>query len=236
MKLFYYILFFLINSKSFSQNEKIIKGKILEFYNFGIIKITNSSNFETVIADEKGFFSIKAMPNDMLLFSSNDFDYTPVTIYKKDYDMKLLEVKLIPKVILLKEVIVSKSPGINALKLGILSKPIKKYTVQERKYFSAISNPILSIINHINGNVKTLKKNIETESKIKVFDELTDLINDDFYVNTLEISKDKINAFKYFLIEDTIFKLHYNSKKVDEVKFVMIDLSTKFKENNKFTK
>ena len=46
----------------------------------------------------------------------------------------------------------------------------------------------------------------------------------------------KINAFKYYLIEDTNFKLHYNSKKIDEVKFIMIDLSLKFKENNKSTK
>ncbi len=60
MKLYYYVLFFLIfiNSKSFSQNEKNIKCKVIEFYNFCLIKVTNSRNFETAIVDEKSF-SIK---------------------------------------------------------------------------------------------------------------------------------------------------------------------------------
>lgn len=231
-------MFFLIfiDLKSFSQNERKIKGKVIEFYSFNKIKITNSRNFETAIVDEKGFFSINAMLSDTLLFSYNNFEYTPVVINRKDYDIGILEVKLIFNAIMLEEVIVTKYPEINALKLGIIVKPVKKYTVQERRYLSATSNPILSLINTINGNVEKLKKNIETEKKIKVFDELTNLIDDDFYINTLGISKDKINAFKYYLIEDANFNLHNDSKKIDEVKFIMIVLSVKFKENNKSTK
>lgn len=120
---------------------------------------------ETAIVDEKGFFSINAMINDTLLFGCNDFEYKPTGINKKDYDTGIFEIQLILNSTMLKEITIAKYPQINALSRGIIVKPVKKYTVQERRCFLATSNPILSLINNIIGNVEMLKKNIETEKK-----------------------------------------------------------------------
>lgn len=134
------------------------------------------------------------------------------------------------KTILLEEVIIKNHSEINALKLGILSKPAKKYTVQERRYFTAISVPISLIINSLNGNIKTLKKNIEVEKKIKLLEDLSNLIDNTFYTDVLKISKADIVKFKYFIIEDAVFRQEFNLKRLNIIKFKMIELSIKFKE------
>ena len=71
----------------------------------------------------------------------------------------------VSKKIILKEVIVERNSKISALELGVLSRPAKKYTLQERRYYSSTSGPISLLINSLNGNVKTLMKNIEVEKK-----------------------------------------------------------------------
>ncbi|MBP6755451.1 MAG: hypothetical protein KA210_04825 [Bacteroidia bacterium] len=136
----------------------------------------------------------------------------------------------VSKKIILKEVIVGKNSKINALKLGVLSSPPKKYTLQERRYYSSTSGPISLLINSLNGNVKTLKKNIEVEKKIKSLTDLSNLINNSFYVDVLKISEEDILSFKYFIIEDSIFRQEINLKKLNVIKFKMIELSFKFKQ------
>lgn len=134
------------------------------------------------------------------------------------------------KIFTLEEVIIAKHSEINALKLGILSNPVKKYTIQERRYFTAISGPISLLINSLNGNIMTLKKNIEVEKKIKLLEDLSNLINNSFYIDVLKISKEDILKFKYFIIEDAGFRQEFNLKSINLIQFKMIELSIKFKQ------
>lgn len=136
----------------------------------------------------------------------------------------------VSKKIILKDVIVGNNSKVNALELGILSRPPKKYTLQERRYYSSISGPISLLINNLNGNVKTLKKNIEVEKKIKLLADLSNLIDNSFYIDVLKISEKDIMRFKYFIIEDSIFRHEFNLNKLNIIKFKMIELSIRFKQ------
>lgn len=51
------------------------------------------------------------------------------------------------KIFTIEEVIIVKHSEINALKLGILSNPVKKNTILERSCFTAISGPISLLMN-----------------------------------------------------------------------------------------
>lgn len=132
----------------------------------------------------------------------------------------------VSKKIILKDVIVRNNSKINALELGILSRAPKKYTLQERRYYSSTSGPIFLLINSLNGNVKTLKKNIEVEKKIKLLADLSNLIDNSFYIDVLK----DIMSFKYFIIENSIFRQEFNLNKLNIMKFKMIELSIKFKQ------
>nr|WP_314866687.1 hypothetical protein [uncultured Flavobacterium sp.] len=136
----------------------------------------------------------------------------------------------VSKKIILKDVIVGNNSKINALELGILSRAPKKYTLQERRYYSSTSGPISLLINSLNGNLKTLKKNIEVEKKIKLLADLSNLIDNSFYIDVLKISEKDIMSFKYFIIEDSIFRQEFNLNKLNIIKFKMIELSIKFKQ------
>ena len=136
----------------------------------------------------------------------------------------------VSKKIILKDVIVRNNSKINALELGILSRAPKKYTLQERRYYSSTSRPIYLLINSLNGNVKTLKKNIEVEKKIKLLADLSNLIDNSFYIDVLKISEKDIMSFKYFIIENSIFRQEFNLNKLNIMKFKMIELSIKFKQ------
>jgi hypothetical protein len=136
----------------------------------------------------------------------------------------------VSKNIILKDVIVGNNSKINALELGILSRAPKKYTLQERRYYLSTSGPISLLINSLNGNVKTLKKNIEVEKKIKLLADLSNLIDNSFYIDVLKISEKDIMSFKYFIIEDSIFRQEFNLNKLNIMKFKMIELSIKFKQ------
>jgi hypothetical protein len=73
-------------------------------------------------------------------------------------------------------------------------------------------------------------KNIEVEKKIKLLEDLSNLINSSFYVDVLKISEEDIMSFKYFIIEDSFFRQDINLKKLNVIKFKMIELSFKFKQ------
>ncbi len=136
----------------------------------------------------------------------------------------------ISKKIILEEVIVERNSKINALELGILSRPPKKYTLQERRFYSSTSGPISLLINNLNGNLKTLKKNIEVEKKIKLLNDISNHIEKSFYVDVLKIPEEDILMFKYFIIEDSEFRQEFKLNKTNIIKFKMIELSIKFKQ------
>lgn len=123
---------------SFSQNEKIIYGKIICDNNaISGIQITNLVNEKSTTSAVDGKFAILAKPKDMLVFTSINYEYKRKFLENEDFNSNDLLIILTKKIEQLEEVTVFKSPKFDAFEMGILEKPAKEYTVAERRLKNA---------------------------------------------------------------------------------------------------
>lgn len=235
------IFFFLATQFIFSQNEKVLHGKIVvkDAMSNGV-HIINLTNEKETISNNQGAFFILAKPDDLLVFSADHLDYMRKVIEISDYNSGVLTIEMTSKVNVLDEVEVVDYSHLNAESLGITN-GVKTYTPAERKLktagdFKPIhllsilggSLPFDPILNAINGRTKRLKKEISIEKKEMYLSKLEDLYDDGFYTDKLKVHSDYINGFKYYLIEDESFIAVLNRSDVTEISFLMSQLSVEY--------
>src|SRR6478609_7566599 len=99
-------LFLLAGQFSFSQNEEVIQGKVLN-QNLPVqgVDVINFNTKTQTITDQKGDFSIKAKTNDLLVFISKDYELKRLLVNQQLSDKKVFTVVLNLKPEELKEVV-----------------------------------------------------------------------------------------------------------------------------------
>lgn len=224
---------------SFSQNEKIISGKIICDNNaISGIQITNLVNEKSTTSAVDGKFAILAKPEDMLVFTSINYEYKRKFLENEDFNSNDLLIILTKKIEQLEEVTVFKSPKFDAFEMGILEKPAKEYTVAERRLKNAgefkpnigtlMSLPIEPIINAISGRTKNLKNQLKIERNEILLAKVINLYNHEYYTKKLKINPDLIKAFQYYVIYDFQFLAVLKSKNKNKIDFKMVELASKF--------
>lgn len=224
------LLFLLISISSYAQNRIALKGKIIVANaKTSEVHIINLSSEQEVISDENGFFTINAAADDLLVFSSAHLDYMRKIVEQEDIDKKEFSITMTSKSTILDEVEIVNYNRINAVSLGILSKPAKKYTVAGRRLYGATSSPLDGLLNTLSGRKAMLKDGIAIEKKEFALTALDGLYPENFYTQTLKISKEEIDGFHYYCVED--FKLTEALKGSNSflVQFLMIKLASDFK-------
>ncbi|RZK12011.1 MAG: hypothetical protein EOO46_04720 [Flavobacterium sp.] len=224
-------LFFLVFSVQFcfSQQEKIINGKIIvKDAKVSDIHIINLSNDKETLTNNKGEFSILVKPDDLLVFSAEYLDYMRKIVEQEDYDLGSVTIQMTSKINKLDEVVVKSYSGVNAVALGILSKPAKEYTPAERRLYGATSSPVDALINLLTGRTKMLEEGVEIEKKEFLLEKLDGLYSDDFYLQELGIEKEKIKGFHYYLVEDNRFAEALDAKNKTLATFLIIEIAQKY--------
>ena len=224
------LLFLLVSIGGFAQNRIALKGKILvPNAKASEVHIINLNSEEEVISDDNGIFTITAAADDLLVFSSSHLDYMRKIVEQEDIDKKQFTVAMTSKSTMLDEVEIVNYNRINAVSLGILSKPAKKYTVAERRLYGATSSPLDGLLNTITGRKPMLKDGIAIEKKEFAMTALDGLFPESFYTQTLKISKEEMDGFHYYCVED--FKLTEALKGSNSflIQFLMIKLASDFK-------
>lgn len=217
-----------------AQTEKKIHGKIsvADGGASGVHVINLTTETETT-SNFDGNFWILAKPDDLLVFSASNLDYFRKIIEVSDFDLSFIAIQMTVKITELNEVQVFKYPKINALDLGILSKPAIKYTVAERRLRTATTGggllPLDPIINAITGQTAILKKNILIEKKELMRAKLDRLFENEFYIKILKIDVDRIAGFKYFVIENDGFEKVWDSKNKTLISFKLSELASLYK-------
>lgn len=222
------ILFILLYHISFSQ-EKLIHGKIVaDKNNVEGINIVNLVNEKSTVSDANGDFYILAKAEDLLIFSAINFEYKRKSIDENDLKSKVIEIKMISKVGQIDEVVITQYKNINAVSLGILSKPAKQYTPAERRVRTATTGLLDPLLNLISGRTKKLKENVQIERRIFLLEKLDDLYEEEFFTDKLKIPKPNVSGFKYFAVENQDLTDALNSKNRVLTDLLLVQLSEKY--------
>lgn len=162
-------------------NVKELRGKIIaDSVAVDRITIENVTTDKTTFSDVNGFFTITVKESDVLVFTAVNLEGLRLKIDKQDIEQGFITVKMIPKSIILKEVIVNES-SITAESLGIIPYGQKKYTSAERKLYTATSgNGIDGLLNTISGRKAMLKKEIIIEKKEQLLARIEVLFEDKY--------------------------------------------------------
>lgn len=222
---------------SFAQ-EKILYGKIVADGNFVEgINVVNLVNEKSTSTDSKGEFQIQAKEEDLLVFSSMNFEYKRKLISAENIATGSFSVEMIPKVNEIETVTIEDYQNINAVSLGILEKPVKQLTPAERRLYTAGdfkpihllsilggSLPLDPIMNAINGRTKRLKKEIGIEKREQYLNDLQLLFSDEYFIETLKIPAEYVKGFQLMAIEDQDFiaTLKSGNKTLSSIRLIQI--------------
>jgi hypothetical protein len=236
---FFTALFVAFFSVGFAQRTEL-KGKVRAYTNDleGIYIINLNSNTSTT-TQSGGYFKILVQENDTLQFSAVHLEAKKVIVKYADVQSELFFVNMELASYNLKEVIVNNN-DINAVSMGILSKPAKKYTPAERRLYTATGggntyglNTKVSfdgILNAMSGRTTMLKKEVAVERKEYTLRKINEWFEEDFYTEQLKIPADYIKGFQYYLAENIHFENAVKSKNKTLATFIMGEIAASYLE------
>ncbi|WP_409417397.1 carboxypeptidase-like regulatory domain-containing protein [Flavobacterium sp. PS2] len=192
------------------------------------ITIVNNTTQETTISDNKGQFSIVIKEGDVLVFSAVNLEPLRKRITANDLKLDLLLVKMVPKNIELKEVVINEFSNINAENLGIIPYGQKKYTPAERKLYTAKSTMTDALLNKISGRTAMLKKEVAVEKKEMLYSKIEYLFEENYYTDRLKIPLEHIKGFQLYCIDDPEFVTSLNAKNKTMSMFLITGLAQKY--------
>lgn len=224
------LFFFSLPTLVWAQKSVVIKGQIVvPDATPDKVLIVNLTSQKETQSDAAGNFAIEAQLDDLLVFSATHLDYMRKIIEQNHIDSGKIRVEMTSKNVMLEEVEIVNYSRINAVNLGILSKPAKKYTVAERRLYGATSSPIDNLINSFSGRKAMLQDAVQIERKQMAIKKIERLYQEKFFTETLRIDPDDVGGFKYYIVEDFKFMEALNGKNSFFVSFLMIKLASDYK-------
>ncbi|QBZ97422.1 hypothetical protein GS03_00911 [Flavobacterium sangjuense] len=225
------ILFLSLSIVCFSQDQKLIHGKVsyqdsyqknVEVINFTTRKLTQTNTL--------GEFKIEAKVNDILIFMSDNFADQQYTLTAKDFEKNSLFIKLIEKPVPLEEVVIRQikaikleSTSYNGIKMAQLenqqSNPVNKdiYTgeIPLGMDFIQIGKMIGKLFKSKNPKPKTPEEKISFKEYAKAnFDE-------SFFSKTLGLQKEEVPKFIAYCDADSQSKTVIEKDELTILEFLL---------------
>ena len=239
-KLFFYFLIFPV--LGFSQNDTIIKGKIVSESNLlEDIHVINLTENKGTVTDSRGYFQIKAKVSDTLQFSAINLKAIRYVLKESDLNKDLLFIKMESLINELDEVAIIQYKNINAVSLGIVPANQRTYTPAERKLAAAEDfkwySPLLiplggmsvdGLINSISGRTSMLKKELVVERKEMLQAKTSDYFERSYFVETLNIPEDYVDGFMFYIVENERYTRAMKDKNKTMATFILSELATEY--------
>jgi len=236
-----YIIIILFSLPAVCQDRQNLQGHVTvgNATVAGVFVINKATGVE-VKTDNNGNFTIPAHKGDYLVVYSStievrEFYITDLAFKEQPYAM---DVK--PSAYELNEVVINEN--ISAQKLGIVPKNQKKYTVAERRLYTAgdwkptfsigtlagIVLPTDFIINAISGRTKMLKKALKTETKEFAIEKINGLYTETELIEELKIPEEYVQGFLFYAVEDAACAKALKDKNDDLSKLLLMELAKKY--------
>ncbi len=242
-KLFFFFLLF--PAFVFSQNDSIIKGKVVsESSLLEGIHVVNLSKRNGVVTDSRGYFQIKAKVSDTLQFSAVNLKATRYILKQTDFPNDLLLIKMESLITELEEVAIINYKNINTVALGIIPANQKTYTPAERKlktasefkpestfYFGGTTGVSLSfdaILNAISGRTTMLKNELVVERKELLQAKTSDYFERKYFVETLKIPDEFVDGFLFYIVDNEKFVNAMKDKNKTMATFILSELAVEY--------
>ncbi|PRX45828.1 hypothetical protein [Salegentibacter salegens] len=212
MKSSFFLVFLLIFSAHlFSQESIILKGKILADSIEAPIHIINITAEKGTVTEAGAEFSVEVRENDLLLFSSVQFQKKEILITSEILSSGFLEIELQKDLTELDEVRLHQLSGnlasdIKEIKtfdpriIGFALSDKEPLSIEERKLVAMSSpmDPVGLIYGAISGESEKLKKAIENNKLSALVYKARELVPDAYFTETLLLPENKIMDFLYY--------------------------------------
>jgi len=200
---------------SFSQTEKILKGKVF-FENSRVpdVEVINANSKKMTVSDANGNFHIAVKPKDLLVFVSKEYELKKVLLEKELLDKAIFTVFLLLKPEQLDEVVVTKMPSIKlSTDKAYEQRKLDKLALE--KAAKTINNPgvyqgtiengmdLMRIGSMVLGLFVKEKESVQKTAPEIQFKELARTTCDQkFYTETLKLKPEQIALFLEFCDAD----------------------------------
>jgi len=222
----------LLNAACFAQSGKLLHFRVVpDCASCGIsvqaINVVDVANEQSAESDAGGQFSLRASAGDVLILQKETFEYMRKVIEAEDLSQPEIVIRMIPKPIELKEVVVAQKKAPDDLIQRHVDHT--KFTPAERKLYTATTGLLDPLLNLISGRTKQLKKQLDTEMKERLLARLETQFDDDYYTSKLKIPADYIRDFQYYMIEDDDFVFALKDKNRTRMQFEAARLSLSYR-------
>jgi hypothetical protein len=162
--------------------------------------IINKQTGTEVKADAQGVFSIEAKNGDRLAVYSNTTNVREFYISAETFKTQPYVMAVEAKAEELEEVVIE-APVVTSESLGLVPENQKRMTVAERRLHTASTGPLDILLNILSGKRKMLERELETERKEAVMENLNGLVNEDEFAALYGIPVENVQAFLFYAVE-----------------------------------
>lgn len=233
------------------QQTVILKGKVLnDTIDKSSLNVVNLSLKKGTTTTTEGSFELEVRVNDTINISAIQYESRQFVVNQTMFNRKRISLYLIPKINELQEVeisnidlsgdlskdasLIKEKPQLYPEDLGLPRNTAPKRTVEERRYYTAVSSgagiPLDGLINAITGRLKMLKKHIAVSRFEQKVQKTRHRFSDTLYMRELNIDKDRIEDFVYYVFEDESAKTYVDK---DDALGLLHFMMKKSKEYNK---
>lgn len=224
-----FVIVLLTSLSLFSQERKILTGKVLaDGIGLKDVYIINTTAQDEVKTNATGSFSIAAAAGDEVVVYNPQIMKRKFVLNEDSFKNMPLVITVTKKAYELDEVVLDKDMSVDEVSLGLVPADQKQYTYAERHVYAATTGLIGPIINAITGRTKMLKKDLATEKKKSVLEDIRYIYPEDELMENLHMPKEYIDGFYYYAAENNRMAQAVAIKNNGMVRLLMTELAAEY--------